>query len=126
MTGIHIAYKSYILFFVIPLVRLVSAFENKILHRKVKIRHQDLEVYQNVFAFFAGSNLLLPVGGGQFGEFLASQFGESAKSDKVANFSEGCQSGDSQSKVANILRRGKSSNIIIEQKQTFFKHWYKL
>ena len=66
-------------------------------------------------------------GGGQFGEFLVSQFGESAKSDKGANFLRGVKVAIAKAdKVANILRRGKSSNIIIEQKQTFFKHWYKL
>ncbi len=48
----------------------------------------------------------MQLGRGQFGDFLASQFRELAKSDKVANFSEGCQS-------------RQSGNITIEQEQTF-------
>ena len=64
------------------------------------------------FDNFSGQ-LAMQLGGGQFGDFLASQFGELAKSDKVANFSEGCQSGDSLSR--------QSGNITIEQEQALWK-----
>ena len=45
------------------------------------------------------------MGVGQFGEYLASQFGETAESVNLTNFSEGCQSGDTAKAVnlANLL-----------------------
>ena len=43
---------------------------------------------------------------GQFGEYLASQFGETAKSVNLANFSEGCQSGDSKNSQFGKIIKG--------------------
>ncbi len=67
----------------------------------------DWTVFYALGTTWGISELLM--GGGQFGEFLASQFGDSAKSDNVANFSEGCQSGNSQSRQSGEFLRWKNN-----------------